>query len=114
MPPATPADGHSQRDGLTRSSCCYTLRAHFATSSFPRCLRRKRLKIEDASFHSLRHTAASWLGMKGVPLYDIGQILGHKTPRMTSRYAHLSPAYAANAVSKIGDAFNRKTLENGE
>jgi site-specific recombinase XerD len=28
--------------------------------------------------------------MEGVDLYAVGQILGHKTPRMTQRYAHLS------------------------
>ena len=60
-----------------------------------------RLGIPDASFHTLRHTAASWLVMEGVDLYAVGQILGHKTPRMTQRYAHLSPNYMAGAVSKL-------------
>jgi integrase len=53
------------------------------------------LGIDDASFHSLRHTAASWLVMAGVDLYAVGQVLGHRTPRMTQRYAHLSPSYMA-------------------
>ena len=61
----------------------------------------KRLGIPDASFHTLRHTAASWLVMEGVDLYAVGQILGHKTPRMTQRYAHLSPDYLAGAVGKL-------------
>jgi integrase len=61
----------------------------------------KRLGIPDASFHTLRHTAASWLVMEGVDLYAVGQILGHKTPRMTQRYAHLSPDYMAGAVGKL-------------
>ncbi len=60
-----------------------------------------RLGIPDASFHALRHTAASWLVMEGVDLYAVGQILGHKTPRMTQRYAHLSPDYMAGAVNKL-------------
>lgn len=30
-----------------------------------------------------------------------GQIPGHKTPRMTQRYAHLSPEYMARAVGKL-------------
>ncbi len=41
---------------------------------------------------------------QGVDLYDVGQILGHKTPRMTQRYAHLSPDYMAGAVGKLDDA----------
>jgi integrase len=61
----------------------------------------EKLGIMDASFHTLRHTAASWLVMNGVDLYAVGQILGHKTPRMTQRYAHLSPDYMAGAVNKL-------------
>lgn len=40
---------------------------------------------------------------KGVDLYAVGQILGHKTPRMTQRYAHLSPEYMAGAVGKLDE-----------
>jgi integrase len=61
----------------------------------------KRLGIPDASFHTLRHTAASWMVQQGVDLYAVGQILGHKTPRMTQRYAHLSPEYMAGALGKL-------------
>jgi integrase len=64
-----------------------------------------KLGIHDASFHSLRHTAASWLVMQGVDLYAVGQLLGHKTPRMTQRYAHLSPHYMAGAVGKLDGVF---------
>jgi integrase len=64
-----------------------------------------KLGIRDASFHSLRHTAASWLVMEGVDLYAVGQLLGHKTPRMTQRYAHLSPHYMAGAVGKLDGVF---------
>jgi integrase len=60
-----------------------------------------RLGIKDASFHTLRHTSASWLVQQGVDLYAVGQLLGHKTPRMTQRYAHLSPDYMAGAVGKL-------------
>ena len=67
----------------------------------------KRLGILDASFHTLRHTAASWLVQQGVDLYAVGQILGHKTPRMTQRYAHLSPDYMAGAVGKLDGIMSR-------
>lgn len=63
------------------------------------------LGIAEASFHSLRHTAASWLVMQGVDLYAVGQLLGHRTPRMTQRYAHLSPQYMAGAVGKLDSVF---------
>lgn len=61
----------------------------------------KKIGAPDASFHTLRHTAASWLVLQGVDLYAVGQILGHKTPRMTQHYAHLSPDYMAGAVGKL-------------
>ncbi len=61
----------------------------------------KRIGAPDASFHTLSHTAASWMVQQGVDLYAVGQILGHKTPHMTQRYAHLSPDYMAGAVSKL-------------
>ncbi len=39
----------------------------------------------------MRHTAASWLVMDGVPLYDVQHLLGHGSFRTTERYAHLAP-----------------------
>jgi integrase len=43
------------------------------------------------SFHTLRHTYASWAVMAGVPLYQVGKALGHKSSAMTERYSHLAP-----------------------
>ncbi len=72
----------------------------------------ERLGIQDASFHSLRHTAASWLVMAGVDLYAVGQLLGHRTPRMTQRYAHLSPSFMASALGKLDTVFSGVMPEN--
>ena len=72
----------------------------------------KSIGIADASFHTLRHTTASLLVMEGVDLYAVGQILGHKTPRMTQRYAHLSPDYMAAAVGKLDRALALPSAEN--
>jgi integrase len=41
------------------------------------------------TFHDLRHTYASWYVQRGGDLYRLQQILGHKGPAMTQRYAHL-------------------------
>ena len=43
------------------------------------------------TFHSCRHTCASWLVMSGVSLFTVQKILGHSTISMTERYAHLAP-----------------------
>jgi len=42
-------------------------------------------------FHTLRHTYATWLAQKGVPLHTLAGLLGHKTIAMTQRYAHHDP-----------------------
>lgn len=41
--------------------------------------------------HLLRHTFASHLAMEGVPPQIIQKIMGHKDPRSTQVYMHLSP-----------------------
>jgi integrase len=52
-----------------------------------------------ATFHSLRHTYASALAMRGVPMALIQKQLGHADTRMTERhYAHLSPSYIADTI----------------
>jgi integrase len=59
----------------------------------------KRSKIEDFTFHDLRHCFASNLIMNGADLYDVSELLGHKNPQITKRYAHLSPNYKKQTVA---------------
>jgi integrase len=51
------------------------------------------------NFHGLRHTYASRLAMRGVPLAVIAAQLGHADTRMVEKhYGHLSPSYIAETV----------------
>jgi integrase len=51
------------------------------------------------NFHGLRHTYASRLAMRGVPLAVIAAQLGHADTRMVEKhYGHLSPSYVADTV----------------
>ncbi len=51
------------------------------------------------NFHGLRHTYASRLAMRSVPLAVIAAQLGHSDTRMVERhYGHLSPSYVADTV----------------
>jgi integrase len=53
----------------------------------------RQLGIKNLRFHDLRHDAASTLTMAGVPQRAIMEILGHRDPRMATRYQHLAPGY---------------------
>jgi integrase len=66
----------------------------------------RTLGISDFRFHDLRHTAASWLRMNGADIHTVAQLLGHKDLRMAARYQHLSPAFLAEAVSKLDSAYS--------
>jgi len=57
------------------------------------------------SFHILRHTYASRLATRGVPMPVISAQLGHADTKITARhYAHLSPGYVAAEVrAAFGD-----------
>jgi len=44
----------------------------------------------DVTPHVLRHTCASRLVQKGVPLYTVAKWLGHSSIKTTERYAHLT------------------------
>jgi len=58
-------------------------------------------KIKNFHWHDLRHTFASRLRMKGTPLEDIADLLGHKSLAMTRRYAHLGPNKLHAVVSLL-------------
>lgn len=50
-------------------------------------------------FHVLRHTHASILAMRAVPMAVIARQLGHSDTRMTEKhYAHLAPNYVADTI----------------
>lgn len=56
---------------------------------------------ERIHFHSLRHTCASWLAMKGIPMRVIQAILGHSSVSITERYSHLAPDTLDAAMRKV-------------
>jgi integrase len=67
--------------------------------------------LTDFHFHDLRHTFASWLMMRGVPLATVSNLLGHTSPTMTLRYANLSPKHLTSAV-RVLDAHSNRSLDS--
>lgn len=60
-----------------------------------------KANITNFRFHDLRHTAASYLAQNGATLLEIQQVLGHKTPTMTARYAHLVESHVESVVDRV-------------
>ncbi len=61
----------------------------------------KRAGLKDCTFHTLRHTFGSHLGMADTNLKAMMELMGHKVPKMTMRYTHLSMDYKRRAVEKL-------------
>jgi len=57
--------------------------------------------LKNFHWHDLWHIFASRLRMKGAPLEDIADLLGHKSLTMTRRYAHLGPNRLHEVVSLL-------------
>lgn len=57
--------------------------------------------------HTLRHTCASRLVQRGVPLIVVMKWLGHKSIQMTMRYAHLAPSNLDEAVLALDRPANQ-------
>ncbi|USE79531.1 site-specific integrase [Cupriavidus gilardii] len=63
---------------------------------------RKAAGLPHVRFHDLRHGAASEMINRGVDLYTVGGVLGHKSVVSTKRYSHLLTDRLADAIGKIG------------
>ena len=62
---------------------------------------RRRAGLADVRLHDLRHSFASLLVNRGVSLYVVQGLLGHASPRMTQRYAHLAPQTLLDAAEMV-------------
>jgi integrase len=60
-------------------------------------------KLADFKFHDLRHTAASHMAMNGATQGELMEVLGHRSPTMTRRYAHFSKEHIARILQKTSN-----------
>lgn len=61
------------------------------------------------TFHDLRHTFASHWMMNSGDLFKLQKVLGHKSPKMTLRYAHLCPDAFADDLGRFGSPIQPET-----
>jgi hypothetical protein len=61
----------------------------------------KQAGIQNFRWHDLRHCFGSYLGMAGVNQNTMMELIGHKDPKMTLRYTHLSDEYKRQAVGRL-------------
>lgn len=103
---STTKSGHTRTIGLNESAREALSHAHREGYSSPwehvdyRAFLRAWDKAKEAAGlkddpevvpHILRHTHASWLVQRGVPIQVVSKLLGHASLAMTMRYAKLAP-----------------------
>lgn len=75
-------------------------------------LTRGRRTADAVTFHTLRHTFASWLVMDGADLFTIARLMGHSTTKqIEDTYGHLSPGHRLATVEMMASRWaNRANL----
>jgi integrase len=64
---------------------------------------RAAAQLHDFRWHDLRHSCASFLAQQGANLLEIGSVLGHKSPSVTKRYAHLVEGAPVTGHGKLDE-----------
>ena len=63
----------------------------------------KQAQIKNFRFHDLRHTAATRMVEKGIPLPVVQELLGHAKISTTMRYTHAMPEQKQLAIAVLND-----------
>ena len=71
---------------------------------------RDQAGLPHLRIHDLRHQYASFLVNSGRTLYEVQQILGHSTSKVTERYSHLSSATLQAAANSASVMINKAMI----
>jgi integrase len=92
---------------MTPAGCAFTAASSGAMKVFDRILAAAGIERVDAQgrkldIHALRHSFASRLARRGVPLQMAQKLLGHSDPKLTARiYTHIEVEDLRDAVEAI-------------
>lgn len=64
--------------------------------------------LKEIRVHDIRHTYASHYVMNGGSLAELQGILGHSTPSMTQKYAHLAPGFLETKAGVVSFSWKQK------
>jgi integrase len=64
---------------------------------------RETAGLVDFKWHDLRHSCASFLAQNGASLVEIGSVLGHSSPSITAKYAHLVAGKPVTGADKLAE-----------
>ena len=73
----------------------------------------ERVGLRQVRWHALRHTFASTLAMRNVPVNAIQGLLGHESVMTTMRYAHTNQFSLAEAVAKLNQSMASELNDSG-
>lgn len=71
---------------------------------------REAAGLRDFRWHDLRHSCASYLAQNGATLLEIGDVLGHSSPAVTMKYAHLVQGKAVTGSAALAAKLTDKQL----
>ena len=63
--------------------------------------------------HDLRHTTASWMAMKGIPIQFIKELLGHNSVNVTEIYTHLRTDVLKKIMEEVFKGINYEGQDAG-
>jgi integrase len=85
----------------TRPYGYHSFRASFALIVADAEMVTGRADPRGVTYHTLRHTFASWLVMEGIDLYTVAQLLGDTLQMVEKTYAHMAPDYKRRAIEAL-------------
>ncbi|MFH2031795.1 MAG: site-specific integrase [Bacteroidota bacterium] len=95
----------NERDGKKINENVFTynssiLKQDFVTKKFKKYIRKAKLN-DSFTFHTCRHSFASWLVQRGASLYHIKELLGHQDISTSQIYSHISADSLRDSINLL-------------